>query len=229
MKFIETLAPKKCGIFAAFRPKKVGWAHLLYLLCRLTAQPPHFWKHSVIPAEVWRVYVSVNFKHYLPPGNLRATFQNLSNPTIQVSFLSHAWPWASPGPFNCYKFYTCTPQDLKALSKDPFLRIQFLLVPKNWLCEHIKNDLPSNGSVILKKTGWKKNMVYFHPTFSLKHGKAVTNFAGSFWRQIEDSLLVLRNELCEHTTNDLLTFSPQKQNLEIGLSERLLPVFRIKN
>ena len=40
---------------------------------------------------------------------------------------------------------------LKARSHDPFLRIQFLLVPKNGSCEHIKNDLPSNGSVILKK------------------------------------------------------------------------------
>ena len=32
-----------------------------------------------------------------------------------------------------------------------------------------------------------------------------------------------------HTTNDLPTFSPQKQNLEIGPSERLLPVFGTKN
>ena len=44
-----------------------------------------------------------------------------------------------------------------------------------------------------------------------------------------DSLLVLKNGLCEHTTNDLPTFSPQKRNLEIGLSERLLPVFGTKN
>ena len=40
--------------------------------------------------------------------------------------------------------------DLKARSHDPFLRIRFLLVPKNGSCERIKNDLPSNGSVILK-------------------------------------------------------------------------------
>ena len=40
---------------------------------------------------------------------------------------------------------------LKACSHDPFLRIRFLLVPKNGSCEHIKNDLPLNGSVILKK------------------------------------------------------------------------------
>ena len=39
----------------------------------------------------------------------------------------------------------------KARSHDPFLRIRFLLVPKNGSCEHIKNDLPSHGSVILKK------------------------------------------------------------------------------
>ena len=62
-------------------------------------------------------------------------------------------------------------ETLKALSHDPFLRIRFLLVPKNGSCEHVKNDLPSNGSVILKKT----------------------------W------------------------------NLEIGPSERLLPVFGTKN
>ena len=40
---------------------------------------------------------------------------------------------------------------LKACSHDPFLRIRFLLVQKNGSCEHIKNDLASNGSVILKK------------------------------------------------------------------------------
>ena len=32
----------------------------------------------------------------------------------------------------------------------------------------------------------------------------------SFWRQIEEFLLVLKIGLCEHTTNDLSTFSPQK-------------------
>ena len=37
------------------------------------------------------------------------------------------------------------------LFHDPFLRIRFLLVPKNESCEHIKNDLPSNGYIILKK------------------------------------------------------------------------------
>ena len=41
---------------------------------------------------------------------------------------------------------------MKASSYDPFLRIRFLLVLKNGSCEHIKNDLPSYGSVILKKT-----------------------------------------------------------------------------
>ena len=40
---------------------------------------------------------------------------------------------------------------VEACSHDPFLRIRFLLVPKNGSCEHMKNDLPSNGSVILKK------------------------------------------------------------------------------
>ena len=40
---------------------------------------------------------------------------------------------------------------LKAFPDDPFLRTRLLLVPKNGSCEHIKNDLPSNGSLILKK------------------------------------------------------------------------------
>ena len=39
----------------------------------------------------------------------------------------------------------------KACSHDPFLRIRFLLVPKNESCEHMKDDLPSNGSLILQK------------------------------------------------------------------------------
>ena len=40
---------------------------------------------------------------------------------------------------------------LKARSHDPFLRIRFLLVPKIGSCEHVENDLPTHGSVILKK------------------------------------------------------------------------------
>ena len=39
----------------------------------------------------------------------------------------------------------------KACSHDPFLRIRFLLVPKNGSCEHIKNDPPLNRFVIKKK------------------------------------------------------------------------------
>ena len=44
--------------------------------------------------------------------------------------------------------------NIKARSHDPFLRIQFLLVPKIGSCEHIENDLPTHGSVMLKN-GWK--------------------------------------------------------------------------
>ena len=40
---------------------------------------------------------------------------------------------------------------LKAHSHDPFLRIRFFLVLKTGSCEHIKNDLPSHGSLILKE------------------------------------------------------------------------------
>ena len=47
--------------------------------------------------------------------------------------------------------------------------------------------------------------------------------------QIEDSLLVLKIGSCEHTTNDLPIFSPQKRNLEMGPSERPLPIFGTKN
>ena len=42
-------------------------------------------------------------------------------------------------------------------------------------------------------------------------------------------MLVLKNGSCEHTTNDIPTFSPQIRNLEIGPTERLLPVFGTKN
>ena len=38
-----------------------------------------------------------------------------------------------------------------ARSHDSFLRIRFLLASKIGLCEHIENDLPTHGSVILKK------------------------------------------------------------------------------
>ena len=51
----------------------------------------------------------------------------------------------------------------------------------------------------------------------------------SFSRQIEASLLVLKIGSREHATNELSTFSPQKRNLEIEPSERLLPIFGIKN
>ena len=36
------------------------------------------------------------------------------------------------------------------------LRIRVLLVPKIGSCEHIENDLPKHGSVILKKRKIKK-------------------------------------------------------------------------
>ena len=39
----------------------------------------------------------------------------------------------------------------KGRSHDPFLKIPFLLVPKIRSCEHTENDLPTHGSVILKK------------------------------------------------------------------------------
>ena len=62
-------------------------------------------------------------------------------------------------------------------------------------------------------------MLYFHPTLSLKDERHRQILLDRF----EDYLLVLKNRSCERTTNDLPTFSPQKRNLEIGPSERLLP------
>ena len=62
-------------------------------------------------------------------------------------------------------------------------------------------------------------MLYFHPTLSLKDERHRQILHDRF----EDSLSVLKNGSCEHTTNDLLTFSSQKRNLGIGPSERLLP------
>ena len=45
----------------------------------------------------------------------------------------------------------CLTRFLKALSHDPLLKIRFLLVPKIGSSEHIENDLPTHGSVILEK------------------------------------------------------------------------------
>ena len=40
---------------------------------------------------------------------------------------------------------------VKACSHETFLRIRLLLAPKIGSCEQIENDLPTHGSVILKK------------------------------------------------------------------------------
>ena len=49
------------------------------------------------------------------------------------------------------------------LSHDPFLRIQFLLVPKIGSCEHVENDLPTHA--------------IFSSDTLLERRKASTNFA----------------------------------------------------
>ena len=49
----------------------------------------------------------------------------------------------------------------EARSHDPLSRIRLLLVPKNGSCEYIKNDLPSNGSVILKNTDGNRTCSIF--------------------------------------------------------------------
>ena len=117
-------------------------------------------------------------------------------------------------------------------SHDPFLRIRFLLVPKIELYEHIENDHPKHGSVILKKTDGNRTWSIFirHSSRKMKGADKFCMISlWSFWRQIEDPLSVLKIGWCEHITNELPTFSPQKLNLEIGPSERLLPIFSTKN
>ena len=78
---------------------------------------------------------------------------NIRNGVLCILQLSKIW-W-------CY----CK---LKARSHDPFLRIRFLVVPKIGSCEHIENDLPTHGSVVLKKRMEIKQAGYFHPTLFLK-------------------------------------------------------------
>ena len=65
---------------------------------------------------------------------------------------------------------------IKARSHDPFLRIRFLLVPKIRSFEHIENDLPTHGSVILKKQMEKEHTLFSSDTL-LERWKAPTNFA----------------------------------------------------
>ena len=49
----------------------------------------------------------------------------------------------------------------KARSHDPFLRIRFLLVQKIGSCERNENDLPTHGSVILKKADGNRTCSIF--------------------------------------------------------------------
>ena len=93
---------------------------------------------------------------------------------------------------------------------------------------------PSNTrSVILKKqTNGNKTCSIFirHSPWKMKGvHKFCTISLWSFWRQIENYLLVLKIGSCEHTTNDIPTFWTQKRNLEIGAYERLLPIFGTQN
>ena len=68
---------------------------------------------------------------------------------------------------------------VKARSHDPFLRIRLLLVPKigSCTCEHIENDLPTHGSVILKKRRIEIEHALFSSDTLLERCKAPTNFA----------------------------------------------------
>ena len=53
---------------------------------------------------------------------------------------------------------------LKARSHDPFSRVLFLLVPKIGLYEHIENDLPTHGSVSLKKRMEREHSLFSSDT-----------------------------------------------------------------
>ena len=66
---------------------------------------------------------------------------------------------------------------LKARSHDPFLRIRFLLLPKIGSCEHIENDLPTRGPVILKKKRMETEHALSSSDTLLERFKAPTNFA----------------------------------------------------
>ena len=72
-------------------------------------------------------------------------------------------------------------------------------------------------------------MLYFHPTLSLKDERRRKILHDRFGVKLKIFAFSCEKGLCEHTTNYLPTFSPQKRNLEIGPSERLLPVFGTKN
>ena len=65
----------------------------------------------------------------------------------------------------------------KAHSHDPFSRIRFLLIPKIESCEHIENDLPTHGSVILKKRMEIEHALFSSDTL-LEIWKAPTNLHG---------------------------------------------------
>ena len=139
-----------------------------------------------------------------------------------------------------YGFLLCLPKcsskslqtSLKTRSHDPFLRIRFSvgsenrIVWKHWkwpsdtrICNFEKTDENRTCSIFIRHSAWKMKGADKFGMMSL----------WLFWRQIEDSLLILKIGSCEHTTNNLPTFSPQKRNLEIGPSERLLPILWTKN
>ena len=57
----------------------------------------------------------------------------------------------------------------EARSHDPFLRIRFLLVPKIGSCEHIENDLPTHGSVYLRKRMEIEHALYLKKRMEIEH------------------------------------------------------------
>ena len=120
--------------------------------------------------------------------------------------------------------------------KDPFTRSDFkdsiFVVSENRiLWPHLKWPSDKRIRNFEKIHGNRACSIFIrHSSWKMKGAnKLCTISLWSFWRQIEDSLSVLKIGSCEHTTNDLPTFSPQKQNLEIRPSEHLLPIVGTKN
>ena len=87
------------------------------------------------------------------------------------------------------------------------------------ICKFEKTNGNRTCSIFIRHSSWKMKGADKFCMISL----------WSFWRQIGDSLSILKIGSCKHTTNDLATFLPQKRNFEIGPSEHLLPIFGAKN
>ena len=102
--------------------------------------------------------------------------QQLVNKDKGLGSLNWTWMQRKPPEISSEFALYCCSGKLKARSHDPFLRIRFLLVPKIGSCEHIENDHPIHGSVILKERMGIEHALLSSDTL-LERWKALTNFA----------------------------------------------------